>query len=154
MSFNFFKPTPYAKSAAPSRYPFSSTISSVSPLPPDPFTGKPVKPVELADIDPFTNRPVAPVELREPVFPKTPAVVSAPAAPAAPAAAAPVRTLQQKQLINPEREAERQRKEALKKAKGETAKDEKGRGAGQGLVTGGLDSGGFGTGRRVGRRGY
>jgi len=46
----------------------------------------------------------------------------------APAAAAPdpfapppVRTLQQKQLTNPEREAERQRKEALKRAKNKAA---------------------------------
>jgi len=99
-----------------------------------------------ADIDPFTDKPVTPIT---PWWEE-----AAAAAPAVAPAAAPVRTRQQKQLINPEREAERKGMEALEKAKGAPAKDEKGRGAGQGLTTGGLDSGGFGTGRRVGRRGY
>jgi len=72
------------------------------------------------------------------------------AAPAAVPAVAPVRTLQQKQFVNDEREAEKKRKEALEAA----ANPEKGRGVGQGLWTGNLQSGGFGTGRRVGTKGW
>ena len=119
MAFDYFKTTPFLESATPSRYPFSDPISSVSPLPPDPFTGKPVKPVELADLDPFTNKPVAGVELREPVFPKTPPAAgptTAAAAPAAPAPTEPWRPLQQRTMVNPAREAERKRKEALRGA--------------------------------------
>lgn len=87
-------------------------------------------------------------------LPDTPAaalpVAPAAAAPAAVPAEPPVRTLQQKQFVNDEREAEKKRKEALEAA----ANPEKGRGVGQGLWTGNLQSGGFGTGRRVGTKGW
>jgi hypothetical protein len=109
---------------------------------PDPFTGKPITQADIdAQVDSYGEAP-APAAL-----PAAPAAAAAPA----PAAPAQERTLQQKSLINPER----QRQEALRKAKeeadGKKAEATKGRGAGQGLTTGGLStygnlsgSGGFG----------
>lgn len=104
------------------------------------------------ELDPFDiNMDVDAIAAAAPpaALPEAPAAAAAPAA--APAAAAPVRTLQKKELINKER---KKRKEEEERAKGTGKEPEKGRGAGQGLWTGDLQSGGFGTGRRVGKKGW
>jgi len=81
-----------------------------------------------------------------------------PEAQVAPEQGAPESLLQQKKFVNPQREAERKRKEALKRAAAATTAattaPEEGRGAGGGVATYSTAGGGFKKGRRIGTKGW
>lgn len=118
--FRFFKPsTPFSPA---NRDMYRAPSGPTPEL--DPFTGKPMT-------DPFTGKPVTRGEIAAQVegYGKDPAAAAAPAF-AAPAkkkkkkaAPAPWRPLQEKRMANPAREAERQRKEAMRRTQQQQASE-------------------------------